>query len=243
MKQKGSGLTVALIAVLAGCGSPSGCDPCFTAAIVSGTVTYDDGAPVARVRLDISTYLSSCGVEIRGGEYAYTDSVGRYRSRVQSLFSPHTVQCIRIILNGEGAPGWPTDTTDFAPALEFRPREEERLDSAELNVVVPRPAAAFLVHLRRGQRLALPRASSIITTAAPSRHRAIAPPPRTARGLCSVRARRSGRAPVHANKAAGDAGQPGCRESLERGITMLRMNVGGKQHEVRLRGVCRQGSD
>lgn len=122
--------------VLSGCrNSPvAECDPCFTSAIIRGSVTDPTGQPQSRIPVSVTTYRSDCGIVWRATSEFRTDSLGQFRRRIQSPFSPHVAECVQIMTGS--APEWPVDTLEIRSGLEFRfDSNEAHLDSITVNVV------------------------------------------------------------------------------------------------------------
>jgi hypothetical protein len=100
---------------------PMGCDPCSTSAVVFGVVTDSLGATVADFPLELRVLQGSCADgSLRAGAMTRTNSVGRYRERLVSLYSPFTADCVEIIANYNSDPRWPLVRSEHTVALEFR---------------------------------------------------------------------------------------------------------------------------
>ena len=84
---------IAVIAFVARCTEPIGCDVCRTTAIANVFVRDSADLPVAGVPVALRTYLQVCGLDLRGGEGPWvTDVDGHRRILMSSLYSPHTAQ-------------------------------------------------------------------------------------------------------------------------------------------------------
>ena len=131
---------IGVVIMTLGCGTtePIGCDPCRTTAIVNVHVSDAVGQPIVGVPLLITTYLTTCGIGFRGGEEGFvTQSEGHRRILISSLFSPHTVECIRLTVNSSLNPNFPSATKELPARLEFRAEDGTPRDSMRLDIVVP----------------------------------------------------------------------------------------------------------
>jgi hypothetical protein len=135
-------LALASSALITGaCSDPTeGCDPCRTDAIVYGVVTDATGAPVSHVRVEVAVSAASCGEDFiqHGGTQAgepWTESDGRYRATVISLYAPFTATCAEVTGNSHADPMWPITTVTSPISLELRERNTP-LDSVRVDVTL-----------------------------------------------------------------------------------------------------------
>jgi hypothetical protein len=85
--------------------------------------------------VSIVSYLTECGDVWRATSQFRTDSLGQFRRRIESPFSPHVADCIRIVTGS--APEWPVDTLEIRSGLEFRfDSNDSHLDSITVSIVV-----------------------------------------------------------------------------------------------------------
>lgn len=113
------------------------CDPCFTTAVVYGSVLDSAGSPVPDVHVAIDIYLlASCdgGWREKGVFPAPTDAAGRFGGVWSSLHSPWTARCFNVTVTPDSTAAWPTEKFLFRDSLHFRdeykgePRDSIRLD-------------------------------------------------------------------------------------------------------------------
>jgi hypothetical protein len=93
--------------------------------------------PMAGVDLDIGAYLQSCGSQFIGGVGTLrADANGYRRLLMSSLYSPHTANCLRVIISPGTNVAQTTDTADFMTAVDFRIEDNSPRDSVRLDVIV-----------------------------------------------------------------------------------------------------------
>jgi hypothetical protein len=126
---------VPLCLAVQGCGSdPVGCDPCFTSAVVYGTIADSLGRAVTDVPVEVLAHVGGCETPFRGFMNTTANSGGRYRALAGSLHSPFTADCFAVTANVNGDPRWPRGAAKVAGRVEFRaeldrvPRDSIRLD-------------------------------------------------------------------------------------------------------------------
>lgn len=118
--------------------SPTTCDVCRTYAVVEVAVRDSANLPVARAPILVNSYLDDCGGIPRGtGGQKIADSNGERRFEVNSLFSPHTSQCLEITVNNDGDPNFPFAKREFRQPVFFRADDGMPPDSVRLIVIVP----------------------------------------------------------------------------------------------------------
>ena len=126
-----------LVVAAAGCQDPviPTCDPCFTSAVVYGSVVDSDEAPVAGLPVLVKAYRSdSCDRGFGGWGDLRTDSSGEYGGLMGSLLGPFTAHCFRVTINADSSATWPTETFVIQDSVEFwaelhgEPRDSIRID-------------------------------------------------------------------------------------------------------------------
>lgn len=126
-----------MIGLVAGCTEPIGCDVCRTTAIANVFVRDSADLPVAGVPVGLRTYLQVCGLDLRGGTGPMvTGTDGHRRILVSSPYSPHTAQCVVVIVNPNGDSAQATDTVEFPATVQFRAEDGSPRDSVRLDVVI-----------------------------------------------------------------------------------------------------------
>jgi len=55
---------------------------------------------------------------------------------MSSLYSPHTANCLRVIISPGTNAAQTTDTVDFRTAIDFRVEDNSPRDSVRLDVIV-----------------------------------------------------------------------------------------------------------
>lgn len=125
-----------LAIVLAGCGSdPVGCDPCFTEAIVYGSLSGPQGSDVSGRNISVEAYPAECGIALRAGLDMVTDAQGRFRGRMSSPYKPFTAECLSVTVQGEN--GGEDVIREYPVFLEFRfEADPALLDSVRVDVVL-----------------------------------------------------------------------------------------------------------
>jgi len=139
-------LAAGLTIITAGCDGDPVCDPCATQAVIFGTVSNDQGEPVAGVQMNFEVYRQTCGTEVRAGERATSDASGRYRAHIHSLWTPFVGHCFVIRTNPDNQPGFPTLDFEFQGELAFHTRLR---DSVRYDVVLPTASNGILPDLSR----------------------------------------------------------------------------------------------
>lgn len=110
-------ITVVLVAAVA-CSNPVGCDPCFTSAVVYGSVT-DTRVPIGpRLVISIRAYEDDCKVSLKGFGNAILDASGGYRTAMHSRYSNFVAVCLAVSVR-DTALGLET-TLDVREDLDFR---------------------------------------------------------------------------------------------------------------------------
>jgi hypothetical protein len=132
-------LALAGSAIATGCGrDPIYCDPCFTTAIIFGTVRDSSGSAVADVPVEVLAHVGGCQTSFRGFGTTPTDSEGRYRGEFGSLHSPFTADCFELTANPDGDPQWPQGREEITATVEFRADyDDSPRDSVRLDLIVP----------------------------------------------------------------------------------------------------------
>lgn len=128
-----SSLCLFMIAAVGGCGSsPTGCDPCFTEAIVHGSLAGQHGTSVSGRNLAIRAYVGSCEGPQRGQGDLLTDTRGQFRGRLSSLYSPFTTGCISVTVRDENG----ADVVlEYPLSVEFRLESDRTaLDSVRIDI-------------------------------------------------------------------------------------------------------------
>ena len=133
--------SVAVIAFMASCTEPIGCDVCRTTAIANVFVRDSADLPIAGVPVALRTYLQVCGLDLRGGSGPWvTEADGHRRILMSSGYSPHTAQCVVVIVNPNGDSAQATRSIEFPSSVQFRAEDGSPRDSVRLDVVISRTA-------------------------------------------------------------------------------------------------------
>jgi hypothetical protein len=128
---------IATIALAIGCSNSIGCDVCRTTAVANVFASDTTSQPLAGVDLQIEAYSDTCGSKFLGGVATLrADSMGFRRMLMSSLYSPHTANCLRVIISPGTNVAQPTDTVDFMTAIDFRVEDNSPRDSVRLDVIV-----------------------------------------------------------------------------------------------------------
>ena len=126
-------ITLALVA--ASCSNEfQGCDICTTSAIIYGVVRDTAGKPVSGIRISAAASHDSCSSFFAGDSNGLivSDTAGRYRGQVLSLYGPFHA-CLSVTTHAPSGSLW-RDTTTTGAVVDFRadfpagPHDSVRVD-------------------------------------------------------------------------------------------------------------------